>query len=432
VFGGLLVLAGACCVSPVVVAGLAAVGKRLRRAGRVAARSLVRSRARSAAVVMALAAINAGAIAISTAFASRNEPKFVSAAFMPNDALIVVRTTAPDFADVSTNFLPIPASVEKTLRTILPDATWSPRRAVLGSSLNHQSEIGRVVSGKQMALVDTSVMIVADPAILRVIGLAPSDKATLDRVGVLVLKSLDDPNAPTTGSPTVQIGRGASARTIPAANATHGTRANASTSILITPAKAQQLGLSIVSAGEVVTNPKPFNESQRASLDALTGTLTFSPDGAPSTFTDILWSGPASTGISANVVQQIVLAIVVLIALLVLAMSLALSAAETRDERDVLVALGAPPKTMRGVAAWKAGLLAFTAAALAVPTGFIPVAFVYLAAVRPGNRARLAFPWMTVLELVVLAPLIAALVAGIGSAVAQRVRPTQMSTFATD
>jgi putative ABC transport system permease protein len=131
-------------------------------------------------------------------------------------------------------------------------------------------------------------------------------------------------------------------------------------------------------------------------------------------------------------VRQIILGIVVLIALIVLAMSLALSAAETRDERDVLVALGAPPRTMRSVAAWKAGLLSFTGAALAVPTGFIPVAFVYIAAARPGETARLAFPWTTVLELVFVAPLIAALIAGIGSAVAQKVRPTQMSTFATD
>jgi putative ABC transport system permease protein len=113
-------------------------------------------------------------------------------------------------------------------------------------------------------------------------------------------------------------------------------------------------------------------------------------------------------------------------------MSLALSAAETRDERDVLVALGAPPRTMRGVAAWKAGLLSFTGAALAIPTGFIPVAVVYLAAVRPGEHARLAFPWLTALELLLLAPLIAAIVAATGSGIAQRVRPTQMSTFATD
>ena len=59
-------------------------------------------------------------------------------------------------------------------------------------------------------------------------------------------------------------------------------------------------------------------------------------------------------------------------------------------------------------------------------------AVAYYAAVRPGDTARLAFPWSTVFELLLIAPLIAALVAGTGSAIAQRVRPTQMSTFATD
>src|SRR2546425_596213 len=66
---------------------------------------------------------------------------------------------------------------------------------------------------------------------------------------------------------------------------------------------------------------------------------------------------------------------------------------------------------MRAVAAWKAGLLSFTGAALAVPTGFVPVAFVFVAAVRPGEQARLAFPWSTAAELVLAAPLLATLVA---------------------
>jgi putative ABC transport system permease protein len=145
-----------------------------------------------------------------------------------------------------------------------------------------------------------------------------------------------------------------------------------------------------------------------------------------------MWSGPRSTAISVDTVQQIILAIVVAIALLILAMSLALSAAETRDERDVLVSLGAPPRTMRGVAAWKAATLSFVGAALAIPTGFIPVAVAYHAAVRPGDAAHLHFPWSTAIELLLLAPLIGALVAYIGSGIAQRVRPTQMSTFATD
>ena len=87
---------------------------------------------------------------------------------------------------------------------------------------------------------------------------------------------------------------------------------------------------------------------------------------------------------------------------------------------------------MRGVAAWKAAALSFTGAALAIPTGFIPVAVAYYASVQPGETARLAFPFWTVFELLLVAPLIAAFVAGLGSAIAQRIRPTQMSTFATD
>jgi putative ABC transport system permease protein len=437
VLGGLLVLAGACCVSPVIVASLSPLARRLRRAGRVAARSLVRSRARSAAVVMALVAINAGAIAISTAFASRTTPKFDTAPFMPNNALIVQREDPAIFGN-SGPTQPIPDFVNKTLRTILPDATWSERREVKGATIDHRAEIGRVINGKAVAVVDSSVMTVADPPILRVIGLAPSDAATLQRVGVLVLALPPDQGAPTSGvPPTVQVGRGGSARTIPAALAAHPARASASTSILITPAKAAELGLHIIPAGEIAINPKPFNESQRASIDALMPSLMFGSMGSKfsnsnATPVDILWAGPASSGISANIVQQIVLAIVVFIALLVLAMSLALSAAETRDERDVLVALGAPPRTMRGVAGWKAGLLAMTAAVIAVPTGFIPVAFAFWASVHSGDQAHLRFPWVTVLELVILAPLIAALVAAIGSTIAQRVRPTQMSTFATD
>jgi hypothetical protein len=196
----------------------------------------------------------------------------------------------------------------------------------------------------------------------------------------------------------------------------------------------------MVPAGTVITNPSPLDESQRASIDAVTPGLVIGPNALgmkavpnpdqPST--EILWSGPRSTSISADTVQRIILVIVVVIALIVLAMSLALSAAETRDERDVLVALGSRPRTMRGVAAWKAGILSCTGAALAVPTGFIPVAVAFLAAARSGERAQLAFPWSTALVLVVIAPLIAAFIAASGSAIAQRVRPTQMSTFAMD
>jgi putative ABC transport system permease protein len=437
VFGGLLVLSGACCVSPVLVASLTHVGRRLRGAGRVALRSIVRNRARSAAVVMALAAINGGAIAIGTAFASRTETKG-TAAFMPDNALVLIRHTFVDSPTSSPTSLPLDPSVERELRTVLPKASWNDRRAVTGTVGSDRNALpgGPVPSrGKRAFAVGLpDSIVVADPPVLALIGLAASDAATLQRVGAMVLPDQD----PTNNSlpSTITVGAGSSAKTITAAHPAHLVHATAGIAALITPAEVQRLNASVVSAGSIVTNPTPFDESQRASIDALAPTIMFgvngAPNRAPADITELLWSGPRRTGISPDTVQQIILAIVVVIALIVLAMSLALSAAETRDERDVLASLGAPPRTMRGVAAWKAAALSFTGAALAIPTGFIPVAVAYYASVHPGETARLAFPFWTVFELLLLAPLIAAFVAGFGSTIAQRLRPTQMSTFATD
>ncbi len=450
VLGALLVLAGTCCVSPVAVASLAHLGRHLRGAGRVAVRSIVRSRARSAAVVMALAAINGGAIAIGTAFASRSKPIGVTAALMPDNALILVRHTTDFLGDGSQTaptptFLPIDASVEHSIKTILPNATWTDRRAVIGTvaekvaanAPGNGPDGGGLDGGGKRVFIATGPepdsIVVADPALLSIMGLSSSDLATLNRVGAMVFQqSGSNDHSPA----SIIVGEGTTAKTIPAARPAHNLRANAGISALITPAKAQELNAPIVTAGQIVTNPTAFNESQRASIDALQPSIIFGgstdPSAPPSDITDLVWSGPRSTAISADTVEQIILAIVVVIALLILAMSLALSAAETRDERDVLVSLGAPPRTMRGVAAWKAATLSFTAAALAVPTGFIPVAVAFHASVRTGDSAHLAFPTATVIELLLIAPLIAAFVAYIGSGIAQRVRPTQMSTFATD
>jgi hypothetical protein len=198
----------------------------------------------------------------------------------------------------------------------------------------------------------------------------------------------------------------------------------------ITEAKARALRLPIVDAGVIIRNPKPLDESQRASIDVLAQSMFL--DAAGATTTNIAWSGTGGESISTTEARQIVLAIVLFIALIVLAMSLALSAAETRDERDILVSLGARPSTMRAVSGWKAALLAVSGALVAIPTGFIPVAVVFLAVVNPGETAHIAFPWSTTLQLVVAAPIIAGLVAYAGSAIVQALRPTRMSTFAAD
>jgi hypothetical protein len=158
--------------------------------------------------------------------------------------------------------------------------------------------------------------------------------------------------------------------------------------------------------------------------------ILFDNPATMSTF--IAWSGPGTGNISPAVAREIILGIVLFLALCILAMSLALSAAETRDERDILVSLGARPSMMRSVSGWKATVLAGAGALLAIPTGFVPVYVVLHAVASSNETAHVEVPWLTIAQLVVVAPLVAGVVAYLGSAIAQAVKPTRMSTFATD
>jgi hypothetical protein len=357
--------------------------------------------------------------------------------FMPDDTLIV--TNSPDFS--LQRFLPIPASIASSLHKILPQAAWSTRRAVIGTDPANGSSVRPSIAGgkvesspspEKFARSGGRLVTVTDPAVLQLIGLSARDTAALERYGAITLRvDSDNPAKSTADRPaTIQLDVGANpTRTITAAVSQDQVRATGDCcGSFITEAKAKELGLKIVDAGVIIHNPEPLNSSQRASISVLEQEL-FSQRGSAAA---IAWSGTGGGGVSNTEVRQIVLGIVVLLALIVLAMSLALSAAETRDERDILVSLGARPSTMRAVSSWKAALLSASGALVAVPTGFIPVAVVFLAIAKPGEVAHIAFPWTTILQLLIAAPLIAAGVAYVGSSLAQRVRPTRMSTFATD
>lgn len=437
VFGGLLVLAGACCASSVVVAGLGGLARSARGSARVAIRSIVRSRARSAAVVMALAAINAGAVAIGTAVESHVGSKAIDSSYMPTDTLIVSHGDLA-FDGQTRTFLPLPASVENTLRKVLPGARWSTRRAVVGVDSNSVSPKGNgveIAPGIGAITVSPSradgtfvpqFVTVADPAVLRMLGLSARDDAALGRVGAISVR--DTAKSETTQK--IEVGADPP-RAITAAIAQDPVRGTGDgDGYFITPAKAKSLGLTVVDAGVIIRTPKPLDRSENASIQVISQSSFNGPPTSP--VTNIAWAGPGGDRVSTATVRTIVSGVVVLIALIVLGMSLALSAAETRDERDVLVSLGARPATMRSVSAWKAGLLAAAGAFVAIPTGFVPVAVVFMAIVKPGEAAHISFPLMTVVELFLLAPLVAAGVAYVGSTVAQAVRPTRMSTFATD
>ena len=102
--------------------------------------------------------------------------------------------------------------------------------------------------------------------------------------------------------------------------------------------------------------------------------------------------------------------VALLFTLLIVAVGLALSAAESRDEREVLVAVGARPSTLRRVAGQKAAMLALAGTTLSVPTGLIPVVMVLRSVRQTPGELPLDIPWLVIGMLVASVPLVAGVV----------------------
>ena len=116
-----------------------------------------------------------------------------------------------------------------------------------------------------------------------------------------------------------------------------------------------------------------------------------------------------------------------MLTLLVVAIGLALAAAEGVAERDVLVAVGGRPSTMRSMAAVNAVVLTVTGLVLAVPFGLLPTYAVLRATNNPFHM-----PWLVIGSLVVVVPVLAGAITWLVSAIGQRIRPVRISTLAFD
>jgi len=202
---------------------------------------------------------------------------------------------------------------------------------------------------------------------------------------------------------------------------------------LMTPEAAARAGVAVVDNGGWLLAPDAISaEEQRRVEDAVFGGSFGLADAyrdvelAASAAEWAVWSRD-DTPVSVELVQAVILGVALLAVLLVVAIGLSLSATESRDERDVLVAVGARPATMRSMAGAKAVVMSLTGAVLGVPAGLIPVYFATWADDLP-----FAVPWFAVGGLVVAIPVLAGLVATATSAVAHRVRPVTMSTLAVD
>lgn len=447
IVGGLAVMFGACCLSPVVVDAVTRLGGRLRGTARLAARSMRRARARSAGTVTAIAVAGGAALAVCAAIvtATAVDPgdevvatpdEFWHVPEAPADA--VLYTSLSDGLLTSDlrplEDLSVPAVDRGLLEAMLPDAEWAPLR------------MATLPTGEGVDADDPLTYLaftIADPAILDVIDPVDVDRERLDEVGALVLDrhvlaevgqpaSADVVDVPLPGSSATTL-RAAVRHDLPETNGFGLGR------LLVTEDAARAAGLVIVEQGVVLRTPRALTADQRDQLARLgnQGSTLFVVEGEdpeatvendPDLWWAARWAYVQGPEIDPRIIQAAIIGAALIATLFVVAISLGLSAAEGRDERDVLIAVGAPPRTLRRMAGGRAAVLVVAGVLLAVPTGLLPALVVI--GVVSDDRPRVPVAATTLL--LVAVPVLVGLGAWAASSIAQRIRPPVAAHLATD
>ena len=129
--------------------------------------------------------------------------------------------------------------------------------------------------------------------------------------------------------------------------------------------------------------------------------------------------------ISQGSVHAFIAGSLLVLVLLIVAIGLSLMASEGKDERDILLAIGAAPTTMSKLAGLRALWLSAVGIAIAIPVAVIPMVVVLKAGADPGTDP-VDVPW-SLFALLGGVPLVAYIAARTTSAIVQIVRPIHVS-----
>lgn len=455
VIGGLMVLAGVCCCTPLATDVAARVGSSIGGSWRLAGRSLGRTRTRTAAVVTAIAVTAAGAIAGSIGVVQASSDNPTTSEGLAGTAVIVVPAMAWEWSDgdpppeptapiASDTALPV-ATIDR-LSAAVPGIVVVPRRILswepvetglggAGASAGIDGENGAT----DWVASPYDDFVLATPQVVELYRLDDVNRAALQRDGVMALSSSLD--VPDTRSVVIADGDGDVTLDVAFPGATDGGQLGTagymlsgsmlgSDTFLITPERAAATGLDVVqSGGYLVASTALSNAQRQAIADVLVGNdlATYYPGVDARASEWAVSSNWSSSSVSSNVGQALIIGAALLLTLLVVAIGLSLAATESRDERDVLVAIGARPRTMRSMAGAKAVVMTLAGVLVAIPAGMLP-----MLAVSRALDDDFAVPWLTLGALTVIVPLMAGAAALAASSIAQRWRPVRMSTLATD
>lgn len=435
IVGGVAELLGACAIAPAVVARLEPLAGRFRGSWRLAARSLARSRTRTGAVVSAVAATSALAIlsvGLVRGYEARSEDHLELGARSVIASLEVSRQLDPVGEIWEHASEAPPADLVADLMEVLPEATRHGLRGVSFPISRGSGRPGEWTFDDPAFLgpfdglgfvVDSAV--VADDAVLDVAGVDAAARAELDRAG-LGLLSKGGGAAPVLHTPQGdELGM---ARLV----AEHSIATFGGPELLITEAKAEELGLPVADRGVLLQNPTDLTDDERDLVDDVwidhQSDASLRGGELESKFLYVGFHHP-DRGPSPLQIELILSGVALAFALFVVGVSLGLAAAESKDERDVLTVAGAPPGALARSAGARAVLLSVLGAAMAVPVGFLPV-IVFSRATDDGFR--LVFPTTIVAVLLVAVPVVVGLCALVTSAAAQRLHPVRVSTATWD
>ncbi|MDY7105574.1 MAG: ABC transporter permease [Actinomycetota bacterium] len=426
--GGVAVLFGACAVAPGYVSVLGPIADHTGGSRRLAARSLARQRTRTSAVVSAVGAAGALAVAASAlVLADLAGEVPVGPLLAPTDVLLHSSSVdggqvrVPDDAITAVQTAIGGESEVLTVRHVsapggLRGDWWRTGMSAGGLASSDQESAQLVAS--QLTVVDATLHQAFDPG-----------SAVLDALGTEGVVLLSDGPA---GEATVEFRRydpdGVEVMVGPL-EATVIPRPPAAplgvAGVLVSEDRAAELGLVDASTSVIVRATEPLTAEQRSDVLARFGFGEVHEATDDTVFTSPVMHDPADSP-DPFVVESLLTAGALTLSLFVVAANLALAAAETRDERDVLLVVGAAPRAMRRASGYKALLLTALGTLLAVPVGLLP-ATVIAATIED---LPLVVPWRVIGLLLVAVPLAAATIATGASGLALRLRPVTISTMA--
>lgn len=437
--GGLLILAGVCCMGPVVVSLFDFIGERASGVRRLMARGLSRNRSRSSAVVVSIATFTGLGIAV--AMGATSNKVIYENTYIPRNIVEVSSSQCSEtYRGLPFECTPRRADVEyENAVTKILKSSGNVKQISLDYAIPNDIDSNFFTqdsSGIESELL-TQKILIANPTILDILKMSSRDMKQFNKTGIVFaidpeLRRIYDPANVQGNFSTLVVPLKKGVVRYPMHQLQDDAQSWGKWRVLITEKRAKEIGFAVVKdSARLFIGERNLSESQNVRLSFL---RSFVADREPVEITDqgaLPWPGTDFAyadqlpRISQGSVFVFIAGSLLVLVLLIVAIGLSLMASEGKDERDVLLAMGAAPRTMSKLAGLRALWLSAVGIAIAIPVAVIPMMVVLKAGADPGVDP-VEIPW-SLFALLGIVPLIAYFMARMSSAIIQLVRPIHVS-----